>query len=86
MLPYIYNIFQIIISNLKYIPNHITFKNSKSVGQLFFDCINRFKCPHRTKGSRCNPKTCEHYQKEICKNYLNHHMFVMVVQKKESVH
>ena len=51
----------------KEIKNHITFKNSGAVGRPFFDCINRFNCPHKTKGSRCNPKICEHYQKEICK-------------------
>ena len=51
----------------KEIKNHITFKNSGAIGRPFFDCINRFNCPHKTKGSRCNPKTCEHYQKEICK-------------------
>ena len=51
----------------KEIKNHITFKNSGAVGRPFFDCVNRFNCPHKTKGSRCNPKICEHYQKEICK-------------------
>ena len=51
----------------KEIKNHITFKNSGAIGRPFFDCINRFNCPHKTKGSRCNPKICEHYQKEICK-------------------
>ena len=51
----------------KEIKNHITFKNSGAVGRAFFDCVNRFNCPHKTKGSRCNPKICEHYQKEICK-------------------
>ena len=51
----------------KEIKTHITFKNSGAVGRPFFDCVNRFNCPHKTKGSRCNPKICEHYQKEICK-------------------
>lgn len=51
----------------KEIKNHITFKNSGAVVRPFFDCVNRFNCPHKTKGSRCNPKICEHYQKEICK-------------------
>ena len=51
----------------KEIKNHITFKNSGAIGRPFFDCINRFNCQHKTKGSRCNPKICEHYQKEICK-------------------
>ena len=51
----------------KEIKNHITFKNSGAVGRPFFDWINRFNCPHKTKCSRCNPKICEHYQKEICK-------------------
>lgn len=51
----------------KEIRNHITFKNSGAIGRPFFDCINRFNCPYKHKGSRCNPKICKHYQKEICK-------------------
>lgn len=51
----------------KEIRNHITFKNSGAVGRPFFDCVNRFKCPYKPKGTKCNPKICEHYQKEICK-------------------
>lgn len=51
----------------KEIRNHITFKNSGAVGRPFFDCVNRFKCPYKSKGTKCNPKICEHYQKEICK-------------------
>lgn len=51
----------------KEIRNHITFKNFGAIGRPFFDCINRFNCPHKPKGAKCNPKICEHYQKEICK-------------------
>lgn len=51
----------------KEIRNHITFKNSGAVGRPFFDCINRFNCPHKPRGTKCNPKICEHYQKELCK-------------------
>ena len=51
----------------KEIRNHIIFKNSGAVGRPFFDCINRFNCPYKPKGTKCNPKSCEHYQKEICK-------------------
>ena len=52
----------------KEIRNHITFKNSGAIGRPFFDCINRLNCPHKPKGTKCNQKICEHYQKEICKN------------------
>ena len=51
----------------KEIRNHIIFKNSGAVGRPFFDCINRSSCSHKPKGTKCNPKICEHYQKEICK-------------------
>lgn len=51
----------------KEIRNHIIFKNSGAVGRPFFDCINRFNCPYKPKWTKCNPKSCEHYQKEICK-------------------
>ena len=52
----------------KEIRNHITFKNSGAIGRPFFDCINRHNCEFKAKGTKCNPKICEHYQKEICKN------------------
>lgn len=51
----------------KEIKNHIIFKDTGAVGRPFFDCINRFNCQHKVKGTKCNPKNCEYYQKETCK-------------------
>lgn len=51
----------------KEIKNHIIFKDTGAVGRPFFDCINRFNCQHKVKGTKCNPKICEYYQKETCK-------------------
>ena len=51
----------------KEIKNHIIFKDTGAVGRSFFDCINRINCPYKPKGTRCNQKECEHYQKEYCK-------------------
>ena len=51
----------------KEIKNHIIFKDTGAVGRPFFDCINRINCPYKSKGTRCNQKECEHYQKEFCK-------------------
>lgn len=50
----------------KEIRNHIMFRNSGAVGRPFFDCVNRYDCPHKIKGVRCNTQTCPHYKKEIC--------------------
>lgn len=50
----------------KEIRNHIMYRNSGAVGRPFFDCTNRYNCPHKIKGVKCNTKTCVHYKKEIC--------------------
>lgn len=50
----------------KEIKNHIIFKNSDTIGRLFFDCVNRCNCPHKHKGTKCNKKNFKHYQKETC--------------------
>ena len=50
----------------KEIRNHIMYRNSGAVGRQFFDCVNRYDCPHKIKGVKCNIKTCSHYKKEIC--------------------
>lgn len=50
----------------KEIRNHIMYRNSGAVGRQFFDCVNRYDCPHKIKGVKCNTKTCSHYKKEIC--------------------
>ena len=50
----------------KEIKNHIMFKNSGAVGRPFFDCVNRYNCQYKIKGTKCNTKICSHYKKEIC--------------------
>ena len=50
----------------KEIRNHVMYRNSGAVGRPFFDCANRYDCPHKIKGVKCNTKTCPHYKKEIC--------------------
>ena len=50
----------------KEIRNHIIYRNSGAVGRPFFDCVNRYNCPYKIKGVRCNTKTCSHYKKEVC--------------------
>ena len=50
----------------KEIKNHVIFKNIGAVGRPFFDCIYRYNCPHKIKGTKCNQKLCNHYKKETC--------------------
>ena len=50
----------------KEIKNHVIFKNTGAVGRPFFDCIYRYDCPYKIKGTRCNQKLCEYYKKEVC--------------------
>lgn len=50
----------------KEIRNHIMYRNSGAVGRPFFDCVNRYNCPYKIKGVRCNTKMCPHYKKEVC--------------------
>lgn len=52
----------------KEIRNHIIYKDIGAVGRPFFDCANRYNCDFKVKGTKCNQKNCEQYQKEICPN------------------
>ena len=56
----------------KEVKNHIIYKNIGALGRPFFDCVNRKNCCFKVRGEKCNPKTCEHYQKEICKKLEKH--------------
>ncbi|MBQ8472576.1 MAG: IS30 family transposase [Bacilli bacterium] len=50
----------------KEIKNHIQYKNTGAVGRPFFDCIHRHNCEFKERGTKCNIKNCNHYQKETC--------------------
>ncbi|MGM9877981.1 MAG: IS30 family transposase [Bacilli bacterium] len=50
----------------KEIRNHIIYKDSGAIGRPFLDCVNRHNCPYKIKGTKCNPKLCEYYKKEVC--------------------
>lgn len=56
----------------KEVKNHIIYKNTGAPGRPFFDCINRKNCCYKIRGEKCNPKTCQHYQKENCKKLEKH--------------
>lgn len=50
----------------KEIKNLVVFKNTGAIGKTFFDCIYRYNCPYKIKGTKCNQKLCGHYKKESC--------------------
>ena len=56
----------------KEVKNHIIYKNTGAPARPFFDCINRKNCCYKIRGEKCNPKTCQHYQKENCKKLEKH--------------
>ena len=48
------------------IRNHYITKNTGAIGKPFQDCIHRYNCSFRVKGTRCNQNNCPHYEKQIC--------------------
>lgn len=48
------------------IKNHLICKDTGAIGRPFFDCIHRKNCEFRIKGTLCNQKNCDHYEKEKC--------------------